>query len=130
MKTMFYLAGKATAKERLRQMRDRVVAGVFGLADCNSRWLDHNLIESEVDKAGLLIEAQNDIDDVAACDAFILDTADESTTGGREVEFGYALAHDLYTIVVGPQRNIFHYMADEHYDDWLDYTASRWWPHD
>lgn len=55
-------------------------------------------------------EAQNDLDDVQACDALVLFSAGTSP-GGRYVEFGYALARGKTCYVVGPQDNLFHYLA-------------------
>jgi hypothetical protein len=69
--------------------------------------------------------ALRDCREVAEADIFILDTTDESTTCGREVEFGYALmiahafdprlSHNMYR--VGPVRNVFHSLVPG-YDSW------------
>lgn len=118
----FYLAGKYTAKERLREMRDMVAARIPETS--GARWLDHNLVEAEVDEQGLIEEAVKDIMDVKNSRVFLLDTFDESNTGGREVEFGIALANpNTITYVIGPERNIFHKLADWHFDDWLDFIV-------
>lgn len=118
----FYLAGKYTAKPRLRIERDRLVERGFVSV---SRWLDHNLIEAEVDRDGLVREAMSDLEDLRNADTFIIDTRDVSETGGREVELGFAMALRLYTIVVGPSRNIFHNLAGEHYMSWTDFWLNN-----
>jgi hypothetical protein len=59
--------------------------------------------------------------EVVAADIFILDTTDESMTGGREVEFGMALMDMEFPrriIRVGPVRNVFHSVVRETYDSW------------
>jgi phosphoribosylformylglycinamidine (FGAM) synthase PurS component len=118
----FYLAGKYQAKERLREMRQLVLERTPDT--CVSRWLDHNLVEADVDDQGLIEEAWKDITDVKAAKLFILDTEDESVTGGRDVEYGIALANpNVHTIVIGPERNIFHKLADMHFTDWLEYVV-------
>lgn len=118
--TKFYLAGKYTAKDRLRQFRDMIIERTGWT--CTSRWLDHNLVEAEVDEQGLIEEARKDVEDVLDCDIFILDTEDVSETGGREVELGIASGFaDI--IVVGPIRNIFHRLADEHYENDLHFIT-------
>lgn len=64
-------------------------------------------------------EAQNDLDDVQACDTFVLFSAGVSP-GGRYVEFGYALARGKTCYVVGPQDNLFHYLAANVFTTWDD----------
>ena len=58
---------------------------------------------------------------VAICnsDALILfnDTSRAGYTGGRNVEFGIAVASDMPTIVVGPRTNPFHYVASAWFED-------------
>lgn len=69
--------------------------------------------------------AECDVDEVLSSEVLILDTIDESTTGGREVEFGMAGAWGKHCIIVGPYRNVFHRLAHEHYESWDDYFAQN-----
>ncbi len=65
-------------------------------------------------------EAHFDLVEIKGVDMFILDTLDESPTGGREVELGYFLASPMNKPFwrVGPIRNIFHSMADMEFETW------------
>ena len=62
-------------------------------------------------------EAQNDLDDVQACDTLVLFSAG-SSPGGRYVEYGYALARGKTCYVVGPQDNLFHVCAANVFVTW------------
>ena len=64
-------------------------------------------------------EAQNDLDDVQACDTLVL-FSQGTSPGGRYVEFGYALARGKTCYVVGPQDNLFHYLAANVFAKWDD----------
>lgn len=57
--------------------------------------------------------ARKDLDDVAAADVLVaLNDVDweNAGTGGRHVEFGYALAMGKMIVLVGRRSNIFHYL--------------------
>ena len=56
--------------------------------------------------------------ELSEADFLILDTLDETRTGGREVEFGHALAWGIPVIRVGPARNLFHHRARRVYNAW------------
>ncbi len=56
-------------------------------------------------------------------DLLIIDTLEESKTGGREVELGMALARMKRTWRVGPARNIFHTITQRHYTSWEEVYA-------
>lgn len=65
---------------------------------------------------------------------FIIDSLDESTTGGRETELGYYLAlrrrqrvhpspsHEIWR--VGPVRNLYHVFADRVFETWEELLAA------
>jgi len=57
--------------------------------------------------------ARNDLYDVASADALFalnLPGWEDKGTGGRHVEFGYALALGKRIVLVGQRSNIFHYL--------------------
>jgi len=57
--------------------------------------------------------ALEDLDDVAAADVLLAYNPEgwmDRGTGGRHIEFGYALALDKRIIMIGPRVNIFHYL--------------------
>ena len=74
---------------------------------CTARWIDGN-----EEGMTLAAAAQRDLDDIDAVDAVIskiLPAGAMFTSGGRHVEFGYAVARNKILIVVGPDaENIFH----------------------
>lgn len=118
----YYIAGKYTAKERLREQRDEMVRrGHF----ITSGWLDHDKVEAEVSEEELLEEANKDLQDVLSSDVLIIDTFDESVTGGREVEMGFAFGYYIPVVVIGPIRNIFHHRAHEHYTSWEEFYENH-----
>jgi nucleoside 2-deoxyribosyltransferase len=73
--------------------------------EVTSRWIDGLESEANLNKA-----AELDIADVDAADALVAyNLPGSSTTGGRHVEFGYAIAKRKIVILVGPPENVFHY---------------------
>jgi nucleoside 2-deoxyribosyltransferase len=57
--------------------------------------------------------ARLDLADVDACDMLLFYQPDEwvnKGTGGRHVEFGYAIARKKLVVMIGPHSNIFHYL--------------------
>lgn len=120
-----YIASFFDTRERLRPIRDRL-------------WkLGHEVVSSWIDEAprveGMTEDeffrktAIKDLAEVKQADLLIVDTLDVSPRGGggREVEYGFALGHfqTKLTYHVGPIRNIFHWLADKHFDTWEDCLA-------
>ena len=117
-----YIAGKFSARYRLRPYKT-VLEGLGYTV--SSSWLDQpeDVGPSSMPKNHVLAiqEAQRDLIEVRQANIFLLDTLDESNTGGREVELGYALHNDyMKVIIVGPLRNVFHTIVTEHYNTWED----------
>lgn len=109
---MIYIAGRFEAAPRLRPYRDRLrKLGV----QVSSTWLEERVGADPREMA------KKDVREVRACTGLLLDTFDEDDRGGREVEFGLALALDLHVTVIGPGRNIFHNLAHKRYDTWEDF---------
>lgn len=104
-----YLAGPYS--ERLTLARYKLELLLDGHA-VTSRWID-----GTHPYGTLPSEAQNDLDDVQACDTFVL-FSEGTSPGGRYVEFGYALARGKTCYVVGPQDNLFHYLAANVFARW------------
>lgn len=68
--------------------------------------------------------ARNDLRAITTATHLVLftDRSRAGITGGRHVEFGFALAHPFVTtIVVGPRTNPFHYLADHYFEDVHDF---------
>ena len=105
----YYLAGRFGARDKLRDIRDRIT-----LHRSVASWLDVAAREEDVrDSGGRYIGAvcreyaQCDLRDIAACDVFVLVDDGEPSSGGRHVELGYALALGKHVVRVGPGSNIF-----------------------
>ena len=66
-----------------------------------------------------------DLTEISMADLLILETLEDSKTGGKEVEFGYALgkfqAKEVW--IVGPLRNVFHPLADRFFATWEECLA-------
>lgn len=74
--------------------------------------------------------ARMDLADVEAADAIVaLNPAgwENQGTGGRHVEFGYALAHAKRVVIVGVRSNLFHHLARVCVMPTLDVEALRDW---
>lgn len=118
-----YIAGRFTGRARLASLADDLKR-IDPRVRITSSWLtpkteaEHKDYPYEDDAARCY--AIRDLDEIWDSDFLILDTIDDSNTGGREVEWGYALARDLRVVLVGPRRNVFHYLAHEHYDSWSE----------
>ena len=75
-----------------------------------ARWLDETPVATpEATHWGKL--AVEDLLDVRAAQIFVLDTRTMTPRGGREVELGVALERGMPVYIVGPQRNVYHYLA-------------------
>jgi hypothetical protein len=117
--TLVYLAAKF--ESQLAMAFVRKVLEDSGKYEVVSSWLDET--DSDASAFAKSGYASRDLNDLDAAELFILDTVDTNIRGGREVEFGYALANDVPTIVVGPRRNVFHELADEKFASWTDALA-------
>jgi nucleoside 2-deoxyribosyltransferase len=74
---------------------------------CTSRWLVAEETNSDE-------WARNDLADVAEADVFVALNPEgwrSAGTGGRHVEFGYALALRKPIVLVGVQSHIFHHIS-------------------
>ena len=129
----YYLAARFSRKDEL--------AGYAQIIEdhgdtVTSRWLTgaHDpLSERQLTHQELRDFAFDDLDDIGEASCFVLFTEAKGAgymSGGRMVEFGYALNMGnkyLSTIVVGPQENIFTRLATEHYASWDDLAAEKGW---
>jgi|SRR6185312_14622810 len=110
-----YLAAQYERKDEMRTVRDRLEAMGYKVT---SRWIDqldqdeglgHEILTADPTRGRPY--AYKDIEDIDACELFILFTS--GTGGGRggyHTEFGYALARAKEIILVGPRENVFHTM--------------------
>lgn len=72
--------------------------------------------------------AAEDFADIDAADMFVCFTEKPDvghTSGGRHVEFGYALARGKRVILIGPVENIFYHLPQvTRFEQWWE---ARWW---
>ena len=111
-----YLAGRFDDQAQLRLVRDMLV----GLGHTvTSRWLSEDAADwtGEFETHGHEL-AERDLEDIDEAEVLLLDTTGENKTNGRLVEFGYAIGRGMAVGVVGPKRNVFHYL------EWIPNTAS------
>jgi hypothetical protein len=96
--------------------------------EVSSSWLDTatDYGKTEATPERLKWAGGIDLVEITACDIFIIDTIDESNTGGRESELGYLIClqdqkKDSPNYVlwrVGPLRQLYHAFADKTFDTW------------
>ena len=123
--TTIYIASKFYSRSRLIPIRQQLINEGFEVL---STWMikdaDMPTDDSAIfDSLGDCLEdskimAIRDFQEVRRSDVFIIDTNDVSSTGGREVEFGYAKSEGVECLRVGPLRNVFHALADESFKTW------------
>lgn len=104
-----YLASFFNTRSRLLPIRTRLQEMGY---EVTSTWLDEP--EGSTDKPSLEASqafAHRDLTQIADSNLLILDTFDETLRGGREVEYGFAMALGIPTVVVGPRRNVFHFLT-------------------
>lgn len=113
-----YMAGKFETREALRPIRDRL----WNLGhEVVSTWLDEAKRPSGMDEATFNRKlAIKDMTEIKSTDLLILDTHVPSERGGKEVEYGFALGQfqTKQVWIVGPRRNVFHWVADQQFDEW------------
>lgn len=116
-----YISGTFNAQHRLRARAEQLWKMGH---EITSSWLH------ETAKPAVLTEGQwnarlatKDIVEVAMADCLILDLDEDSTTGGRYVEWGVA-SHPRdpklrFTVGGGKRpRGCFNYLADSHFETW------------
>lgn len=117
-----YIAGKVTARERLKPVRAAIQE--FGF-ECPSGWIDLGVnypsdFATRVMPTTWEDEKYRDLREIRECDLVIVDTIDESNTGGREFEIGYCTGLGKLFWRVGPKRHLFHTLADKVFENWQD----------
>ena len=99
-----YLAAMYQWMDKMKVERDSFRAAGF---EVTAQWVDNaeeNSAKTRHDAA------QMDLDDIARADALVLYTLPKGTgftSGGRMVEFGYALGLGKWIIIVGDRENVF-----------------------
>lgn len=106
-----YLAAPWECGDVMRSLRKTLAEADFRVF---SRWLD----EKETDNLnGTGMHAAHDLEDIDGSDVVVVYQPKEfaySGTGGRHVEFGYALAKGKILVLYGTPSNVFHRLATVH----------------
>lgn len=79
--------------------------------EVTARWIFAD--EDSKDPADQALYAKIDIEDIILADTLVLMTGyqgERSWTGGRHWETGYAYAHGVKIIIVGPRESVFHHL--------------------
>lgn len=115
-----YIASKFESAQRIRREAAQLQAKGHRIV---STWTNEVVSreEAEIIPSYRQQAARRDIDEVCDADLFIIDTLDESNTGGREVELGLVFGRQALhgpprpceLLRVGPVRNIFHTLIPE-----------------
>lgn len=107
-----YLAGRYSDAPKLRHMGESLKALGHEIV---SRWVYTNRRAGrefeDIPDAEKTEIAQEDVDDVRACDILIL-LVGEGGRGGKDVEFGLALGLGKRVAILGPRKNVFHWLAN------------------
>lgn len=117
-----YVAGVYEDRNELRRELEEALRllGLHGRLEIVSRWLHRDgepSPEAWIDREFVDLDdrerriAVEDVQDIQSADVLVLDTRSRALRGGREVEYGLALAYKLPVVRVGPARNIFHGLA-------------------
>lgn len=123
-----YTGATFSEQTRIRAMKEKLIQQGHTVL---STWLEEAVRPEGISEYQFETKmAMKDLQEVAACDCFILDVAAPSKTAGKMVEFGFALAKHKLCYVVGkpPAHAIFTHLADMHFDSWddlLSYFASN-----
>ena len=132
--TSYYLAASFARNAEMRVRRDELLAAIPG-SKVTSRWIDlhPDIVGSAVGLTRVLDTepehvwrfAQHDLEDVVKADVFIAVTG-AGTSGGRHVEYGYALALSKRLVVVGPRENVFYtHPSVERFTDWQTFLLEE-----
>lgn len=112
-----YIAASFNLAETVRVLRDDMQDYV----NITSSWCDEPpLVKDDYRETPVQARyrANEDLLDIERSEIVAVLTEMDSTTGGLHVELGLALALKKRVVIVGPRRNVFHYLnVVEHYPD-------------
>lgn len=119
---IFYVSSNWGSQQRMQDVRFKLRA--LG-HEVRSGWLDEAEAQSFESLSPAMRQefSYRDLGEVLTADILTIDTAEMSLSGGREVEFGAAVALGKETWLVGQPRNIFHTIAKRQFADWGDVFA-------
>jgi len=111
-----YVAGTFGDRSKLKKIVKRIRATGH---EVSSSWMyEGKRPEGQTHEHWFQQLALKDLAEVRKANLLILDTRTRSPRGGKNVEFGAALVEYKFVWVVGPVRNVFETLADEHFPTW------------
>ncbi len=119
-----YIAARFETRGTLRPFRDQLWEMGHEVV---STWLDEAKQPPTMSQAIFWKKlALKDLAEIKSADLLVLSTSIPSERGGKEVEFGFALGQfqSMMVYVVGPLRNVFHYLCDRQFDTWPEFIAA------
>tara|TARA_Y100000310_G_scaffold315082_1_gene365235 strand:+ start:1089 stop:1481 length:393 start_codon:yes stop_codon:yes gene_type:complete len=121
-----YFSGSFDDRQQIKAYANEFVSRQFGTVTSN--WLREPEVRVEDGREEWVLRARANEDriDVERSDTVIVFTDTPSTTGGRHVEVGIALAHRIPVFIIGPRENVFHYPSDvRQYPTWDDFLRGE-----
>lgn len=107
MHKKIYIAGMFGRQKEFQVHRDKLINLGYTVT---STWLEENFADPLKDVESSRQAALLDLKDISKSNVFLVFTEHSNIgyyTGGRHVEFGYALALGLIIILCGPRENVF-----------------------
>lgn len=122
-----YLSGSFKARQQIRER-------AFELQDhgheCVSNWLFEPALQvgdPETEAWQMRARGNEDIIDVSRADLFVMFAEWPSSTGGRFVELGVALALRIPVVIIGKRETVFSYHSTvKRYDTWAEFLEGTW----
>ncbi len=116
-----YVSGTLTLMEKRRE--DALVLEAHGHI-VTSNWLHEpelRVTDPNHEEWEERARANEDVEDITRSDAIVLYTEGKSTSGGRDTEFGIALALRKRLFIIDGGYNVFHRRAEaEHFETTID----------
>jgi len=118
-----YIAGSFTGRHRIAK-EIKTLPAYFKVL---GRWFDDGFFLEKQwngDMGGdvACTMAKVDVWDILSGDLVIVDSVDKSSSGGSDTELGagiiLSMLKGITVIHIGPYRNIFQTLANEHYETW------------
>src|SRR3990167_10567175 len=116
-----YIAARFEHGESLRPIRDALWKMGHEVV---STWIDETVKPAGMGQDVFWKKlALKDLAEIKSADLLVLDTHVGSERGGKEVEFGFALAQfqAMLLYIVGPLRSVFHELCDRRFDTWEEF---------
>ena len=113
-----YVSGSYNEQKRLREESHKLFALGHGIT---STWLNETQQPKHLTEQQWFTKlAVKDLAEVAAADCIIMDTDGTSTSGGRYVEWGFAIGRfNMLKLLVGANHyGVFQKLADKSFANW------------